>query len=181
MTTEERGLIVSQVLRGWLAFAAIGTAVIHLALVISSPPPLAVVLVILGVVEFAWGVFTLARDRLLFPRAARIGAMAPVLLWSVIVVLGTVLDNPEVTSYFNFIPMFVATVFELFIALTITTVLRREKRSAKTASAGRYLLGMFAGALIVAAMTTPALAFTTAGSVDPHAAHFFTGTGHAGH
>jgi hypothetical protein len=174
-------LTVSQVLRGWLAFAAIGTAVIHLALVISSPLPLSIVLVLLGVVEFAWGVLTLARDRILFPRAARIGAIAPVLVWSLVVVLATMLDDPAVASYFNFIPMFIATVFELFIALSITTVLRREARSSKSASSGRYLLGMFAGALVVAALTTPALSFTTAGSVDPHAAHFFTGTGHAGH
>ena len=172
---------MSQVLRGWLAFAAIGTAVIHLALVISSPAPLAVVLALLGVVEFAWGILTLARDRILFPRAARIGAIAPVLLWSLVVVLATLLDAPAVASYFNFIPMFVATVFELFIALSITTVLRGEARTAKAASAGRYLLGMFAGALVVAALTTPALAFTSAGSVDPQAAHFFTGTGHTGH
>jgi hypothetical protein len=172
---------VSQVLRGWLAFAAIGTAVIHLALVISSPAPLAVVLVLLGVVEFAWGILTLARDRILFPRVARIGAMAPVLLWSLVVVLATLLDAPAVASYFNFIPMFVATVFQLFIALSITTVLRAEARTAKAVSPTRYLLGMFAGALVVVALTTPALSFTTAGSVDPQAAHFFTGTGHAGH
>ncbi|MES2169797.1 MAG: hypothetical protein V4479_03625 [Actinomycetota bacterium] len=170
-----------RVLRAWLAFAAIGCAVIHLALVINSPLPLAVVLVLLGVIEFAWGVLTLARDRILFPRASRIGAIAPVLLWSLVVVLATLLDAPAVTSYFNFIPMFVATVFELFIALTITTVLRYDVRPAKVAGAGRYLLGMFAGAVIVAALTTSALSFTTAGSVDPHAAHFFTDTGHAGH
>jgi hypothetical protein len=172
---------VSQVLRGWLAFAAIGSAVIHLALVISSPLPLGILLLLLGIAEFGWGVLTLSRDRILYPRAARIGAIAPVLLWSLIVVVATMLDAPGVASYFNVVPMFVATIFELFIALTITTVLRREAHPGKAAGAGRYLLGMFAGALIVAAMTTPALAFTQAGSVDPHAAHFFTDTGHAGH
>ena len=172
---------MSQILRSWLAFAAIGTAVIHLALVISSPLPLGIVLVVLGIAEFGWGVLTLSRDRVIAPKVARVGAIAPVLVWSVIVVAATMLDAPEVASYFNFFPMAIATLFELFVAISITLQLRREARPSQPAPAGRYLIGLFAGALVVATITTPALAFTQAGVNNPHASHYFSNTGHAGH
>ena len=172
---------MSQITRSWLAFAAIGAAVIHLALVISSPLPLGIVLGLLVAAEFTWGVLTLSRDRIVVPRAARIGALAPVILWSLIVVAATMLDDPILASYFNFIPMAVATLFELFVAIAITAQLRRDARTTKAAGTGRYLIGMFVGAMLVATITTPALAFTQAGTQNPHASHYFDTSGHAGH
>ncbi len=90
------------------------------------------------------------------------------------------LDDPAVASYINVNPMFIATVFELFIVATITTTLRRGGRTAKAASPRLYVMGMFAGVLVVVALTAPALAFTGA-TVDPNSAHFFIAPEHSGH
>lgn len=172
---------MSQIARSWLAFAGIGTGVIHFALVISSPLPLGIVLTVLGIAEFGWGVGTLSRDRILAPRIARVGALAPVILWSVIVLAATMLDAPRVASYVNFFPMAIATIFELVIAVAITVRLRREPAPSKTAPAGRYLVGLFVGAMLVASLATPALAYTQAGLNNPHASHYFGNADHAGH
>ncbi|MCU1514002.1 MAG: hypothetical protein JWO10_1092 [Microbacteriaceae bacterium] len=189
---------MSQITRGWLAFAAIGAGVIHLALVINAPLPLAVVLGLLGIAEFGWGVMVLSRDRVVVPRLARAGAIVPMIAWSLMVVTATVLGAPFLASIFNFVPMAVASLFELFIAGYLSVQLRRDpqvdggKTPKRAPAAGLYLIGMFAGALLVAALTTPALAYTQAGIDNPHAGHGGAGTteetdynfdlsGHAGH
>ncbi len=172
---------MSQILRSWLAFAAIGAAVIHLALVISSPLPLGVALALLGAVEFAWGILTLSRDRIVSPKAARFGALVPLITWSLFVVAATVLDDPALACLVNCFPMAVATLFELFIAIAISLQLRRERPVGTPTGTGRYLLGMFAGALLVATITAPALASTQAGLANPHTSHYFDTSGHAGH
>jgi hypothetical protein len=167
---------MAQITRSWMAFAAIGAAVIHFALVIGSPPALGAVLAVLGAAEFAWGILTLSRDRIVVPRIARVGAIAPVIVWGLAVVLGSVLVTP--IAGLNVVPMIVATLFELFIAIGISVQLR-EARPPATAAPGRYLVAMFAGALVVAAITTPALAFTQAG-IAPSSGQF-SDTGHSGH
>jgi hypothetical protein len=173
---------MTQITRGWLAFAAIGAAVIHLALVLGSPLALSIVLGLLGAIEFAWGVLTLSRDRILFARAARFGAIAPVLMWSLVVVMATILDAPFVASGINFVPMAIATLFELFIAIVLNVQLRRQPKAITTPRSGRYLLGMFAGALVVAAITAPALAFTQVGISNQSTVRYeFSDPGHVGH
>lgn len=47
--------------RAWLAFAAIGAGMIHLALVVGSPLPLAAAPALLGAAELGWGVAVLMR------------------------------------------------------------------------------------------------------------------------
>lgn len=95
---------MSQITRSWLAFAAVGAAIIHLALVISSPLPLALALAALGTIELSWGVTTLAKDRIVFPRAARVGAMIPVIAWSLLVVTATLLNKSYLAASISFIP-----------------------------------------------------------------------------
>jgi len=156
---------VSQITRGWLAFAAIGAGLIHLALVLGAPPTLGIPLGLLGAAEFAWGVLTLSRDRVLLPRVARIVAIAPVLLWSLLVVAGTVLGTIDLAWGVPLLPLAIATGFELFIAAYLSLLLRHEGQPpAPPASSGKYLIGLFAGALVVGALTTPALAMTQAGT-----------------
>jgi hypothetical protein len=172
---------MSQITRSWLAFAAIGAAIIHLALVISSPLPLSIALAALGTIELSWGVTTLAKDRIVFPRAARVGAMIPVIAWSLLVVTATLLNASYLAGSISFIPMGIATLFELFVAGMISAQLRRERSETRQPGAVRYLAGMFVGAILVAGITTPALAFTTAGIDNPHAAHYLNLPGHTGH
>ena len=54
---------MSQITRTWLGFAAIGAGLIHLAMVVSSPLPVAIVLVGLGVTEIGWGILAFANGR----------------------------------------------------------------------------------------------------------------------
>lgn len=152
------------VVRAWLGFIALGAGLIHLALVIGSPPAVAVPLLIVGIAEFGWGVFAFTAPRLPFARAARIGALVPILGWVVVILLGGGTGLGLRT-----LPMLVASLFDLAVAIGITVVLRRAAGEARPISAARYLISMGAGALIVAALTTPALSATEAGEYAvPH-------------
>jgi hypothetical protein len=160
---------MSQIVRCWLSFAAIGAGVIHLALVVGSPLPLALPILVLGLAEIAWAVAILVKDRLVLARSARAGTTVPLILWSVVVVLATVLGEPLVAASIPFLPMAIASLFELFLAGVLSVHLRRGADDAvqQSAHAGavRYLASMLVGGIIVGAMTTPALAATEAGTV----------------
>lgn len=162
---------MSLISRSWLAFAAIGAGVIHLALVVSSSLPLALLLAALGSAEIGWGALILIRDRLLVPRAAQAGALAPLILWSLLTVVATLLNAPEIATSLRFVPMGIAAIFELFIAAVLSVHVRRAAdpkrlpREAKPASAVRYLSALLLAGVLVGALTSPALAATQAGAV----------------
>jgi hypothetical protein len=160
---------VSQIVRCWLSFAAIGAGVIHLALVVSSPLPLAILLLVLGLAEITWAVAILVKDRLVLARSARAGATVPLILWSVLVVLATVLGAARIASALPFVPMAMASLFELFLAGVLSAHLRRRADDTvppiAPAGAVKYLTAMLIGGIVVGAMTTPALAATEAGAV----------------
>jgi len=156
--------------RTWLAFAAIGTGLIHLALVIGAPLALGLVFAALGLAEFGWGVLTFAREEVPLARVALIVAIAPVLAWGLLLVISTLAEMPGIAASVPFVPLAVATVFELFAATVLARHLRRDSRDERgIPSVGRYLTAIVAGGLVVAAMTTPALAATQAGQfAQPH-------------
>jgi hypothetical protein len=166
---------VSTITRTWLAFAALGTGMIHLALVISSPLPIAVVLLLLGVVEFGWGVLTFVRERIAHPRWVLFGAVLPIVLWGLLTAVATALEAPAIASSLGLTALGFATLLELFIAGTVAVQLRRGidfSAPSRMPSAVRYLSGLLVGGLVVAAMTTPALAATEAGVyAQPHGEH----------
>ena len=168
---------MSQITRTWLGFAAIGAGLIHLALVISTPLPIAIALGGLGLAETVWGVLALAKDTLPVPRTAQAVAIAPVIAWSLLVVLSTLLATPQLSSALPLVPMIIAMVFQLFAAATIGVHLRRasmpgEQQTPALPSAGRYLLALTVGGVLVGGLTTPALALTEAGRfAQPHGQH----------
>ena len=146
---------MSQILRTWLAFAAVASGLIHLALVIGSPAAVGAVFATVGVAEFAWGLSTMATSRLLAPRIALAGALLPVALW----------------------------VVGLLLAGAIAVHLRRLGNgggvtSAAPVSTGRYLAAVVGGALVVAALTAPALAATEAARFTSPAGTFSDQHGH---
>ena len=166
---------MSTITRTWLAFAALGTGMIHLALVISSPLPIAVVLLILGLIEFGWGVLTFVRERIAHPRWVLLGALLPILLWGLLTAIATALEAPAIASSLGLTALGFATLLELFVAGTLAVQLRRGvdfSAPSRMPSAVRYLSGLLVGGLVVAAMTTPALAATEAGVyAQPHGEH----------
>lgn len=156
---------MSQITRTWAAFFAFGVALIHLSLVVGSPLPTAAVLLLLGAAEATWGVLVLVKDRLLAPRLALGFAVAPMIIWSVLVVAAALGATFPLTL--GFIPMGVAALFELAIAAILSLQLRRVTagtgKKYSTPSTGRYLVSLFAGGLVVAMLTTPAVAAAQAG------------------
>jgi hypothetical protein len=155
---------MSAVLRGWLGFLALGAGLIHVALVIGSPLFLGIPLILIGAAEFAWGVFAFAAPALPLPRVARVAALVPILGWAVLLVVGAA-GAAGALGGLRVLPMLVASLLDLAIAIGITWILRRDPaRPAAPLRPGRYLLGLGAGALVVTALTLPALAATEAGA-----------------
>lgn len=155
---------MNAVIRAWLGFFALGAGLIHLALVIGSPLGIGIPLLAIGIAEFAWGVFAFTATTVPFARAARIAAVVPILGWVALLLLSGSAGVPGV----RVLPMLVASLLDLAVAIAITVVLRREA-AARPLRSGSYLLGLGAGALVVAALTTPALAATEAGDLaQPH-------------
>jgi hypothetical protein len=177
---------VSGVLRTWLGFLALAAGLVHFALVIGSPLPVALVLLLVGVAEIVWGVFVFARTTPPLPQLARSGALVPVLTWALLLVVAGANSFGPLTDPTGLFPMLVASAFDLLIAVGVTAQLRRSATVALPATApdaapapepsppaarhpGRYLVGVVAGALVIAAFTTPALAATEAGqAARPH-------------
>jgi hypothetical protein len=179
---------MSAVLRTWLGFIALAAGLVHFALVIGSPLPVALVLLLVGAAEFVWGVFTFARPLPPLPQLARSGALVPVVGWALLLVIAGADSFGPLTSSSELFPMLVASFFDLLIAGGLTALLRRAAtRRAdeivagpdvaslpaptpdQPARAGRYLVGVIGGALVIAAITTPALAATEAGQyAKPH-------------
>lgn len=150
------------IVRTWMAFAAIGAGLIHLALVLGSPLPLGIAFAALGLVEFGWGVLSVARDSVPLPRIALTVALAPI----VIAGIASGFGFAAVPGSVRVLPFAVASLFEIFIAGVLASQLRRGARkeaSPVTPAVGRYLLGLLVGGLVVASLTTPALAATEAG------------------
>ena len=166
------------VLRGWLGFIALGAGLVHLALVIGSPLVIGIPLVIIGAAEFGWGVFAFTLPALPLPRVARVAALVPILGW----VVALVLAGAGAIGGIRVVPMLLASLLDLAIAIGITWMLRRDPAKTEVPlRPGRYLLAMGAGALVVAALTTPALAATEAGDAAlPHGGLDLPG-GHGGH
>ncbi len=167
---------MSQITRTWLAFAAIGTGLIHLALVISSPLPIALLLGALGAAELVWGVMAFMRDSVAVPRVVLWVAIVPVIGWALIVVAAILLEDTALAASLPVLPLAVASLFELFIFSIVSFDRRRSPEdrasTARTPNAAAYLGAVIAGALAVSMLTTPALAATEAGRfAQPHGEH----------
>jgi hypothetical protein len=153
---------VDAVVRAWLGFLALGAGVIHLALAIGAPAPVAAPLLAIGAAEFTWGVFAFTAPRIPLPRVARLLALVPILGWVAVLLAGG--GGLGVRT----LPMLVASLFDVVIAIGISIALRRAGRAPAPIGSARYLVGVGVGALIVAALTVPALAATeAAGSAVP--------------
>lgn len=154
------------VARSWVAFAAVGAGLVHLALAVSAPPVVGILFAAVGVAEFGWGVLVVFDGRFLAPRIAVIAVLAPIALW--IAALVTALDP----GAFRPFPLAVATLLELFIAVAIGLALRRAKPPGKAPSTARFVVGLAAGALVIGALTAPALGATQAGQFVAPAGSF---------
>lgn len=164
----------------WLALAAVGAGIVHLALAwavavryIGGHPVaggvLAGVLALVGSAELVWGLVALLIDRVAVPGLARWAALAPVAGWALALVSGVAVDELALP----FVPMGTATVFDLFIAgaLSVRPRTRRESSphpgAASASLHGAVLVGLVAAGLAVSALVAPALSATASWSRQP--------------
>lgn len=183
------------VTRAWLAFAAIGAGMIHLALVVGAPLPLAAAPALLGLAELGWGVAVLARTSVPGPR----GALALALAAAAGSVLAAALLAPPPADAgaapipSPALPLLLAAALDGAVALLLAGAIMVAHRRASPLDAPRAgddgpriaraaapstrrillsLAAIAAGALAVGAVTTPALAATEAGRhAVPHGEH----------
>ncbi|TFB75294.1 hypothetical protein E3O06_05570 [Cryobacterium glaciale] len=187
---------MSPVLRTWLGFAALGAALIHLAVGVTAPFPLSVLLVGFGIAELGWGIATLAAGRVIGPRVVVGAALIPVFIWGATAALGSGLGITSAQTGLPLYPMAMASWFNVFLAATVAIALRHASNgiptpaSASTPGAAapgaaapgaaapggwRFLTGLVVGGFLLSALTTPALAATEVGShAVPHGSHGVT-------
>lgn len=163
---------MSLILRTWLAFAALGVGLIHLALVVSAPLPVALVAALIGFTELAWAVLVLRQQRIFAPRAGMFAALLPIALWLALLVSAPPFANNASLSHGA---LAAGAALELFVAAALALHLRRGRAlpiERRAPPPWLYLSGLMAGALAVGAIVTPALASTAAGRyAQPHGEH----------
>ncbi|GAA1918005.1 hypothetical protein GCM10009775_08240 [Microbacterium aoyamense] len=156
----------------WTSVAAWGAGLIELALGAGaltsgdSPWGWGVILIALGVAGLVWGAATLARGHLLAPRTGVAGALA-----SLVAVVAILVLDPARTSV---VTVGAASVLLVAVALSCARQSRR-----RTDAAPPRLWVLFAAAVIVAGIVTPALGATEAGLLAPdHSDHGIVDPGH---
>ena len=138
---------MSPATRAWLAFPAVGAGIIHLALALAAPLPLAAVLAIFGFVEFFWGVLTFAGQQVPVPRIALVVALVPTIVWGIAVAAGFA---PALSLF----AMAGACLLELIVVVCLTRHLRRANAASQRSS----VVGVVAALIVVAAVTGGSLA-----------------------
>lgn len=138
---------MSAATRAWLAFAAVGAGIIHLALALAAPLPLAAVLAVLGFAEFLWGVLIFAAKRVLVPRIALVVALVPTIAWALSVALGV---PPPV----SLLAMAGACLLEIVVVVCLTRLLRHTDASPRPGGP----IGVIAAVVVVALVTGGSLA-----------------------
>lgn len=173
---------MTPVIRLWLAFAAIGAALIHLAVGASAPLPLAFILVGLGIAELGWGVATLVRGFIVAPTVTLVAALAPVFIWGAAATLGSGVGVPAESMALPLLPMAVASLFDIFLSVSLAVIRRRvlcghtPSADAAAPEGWRFLAGLVIGGVLFSGLTTPALAATDAGLYAvPHGSHSIPG------
>lgn len=187
---------MSPVIRTWLGFAALGAALIHLAVGATAPLPLSILLVGFGIAELGWGIATLAVGRVLVPRIIVGAGLLPIFTWGLTSALGSGLGINSVQTGLPLHPMAVASLFDIFLSATVAIALRQASKGrpmlvgaaatrpgtasatnsrATNPSGWRFLTGLVVGGFLLSALTTPALAATEVGShAVPHGTHGVT-------
>jgi hypothetical protein len=148
---------MSTVARGNAAFAGIGAGLVHLSLAAGQLDAGTLPLAALGVVELVWGVVVLARGRIVLPRTA-LAVTGVTVAGFVLAVAAGLLRDP--------LPALAAGALQLVAAAVVAATLRSQRTVERPVSAPRAVLGLFAGALLVSALATPALSASSEGSHD---------------
>lgn len=166
--------------RSWPMLAAVGAGLVLLAVAAGAGGIVQPVTAVLGVAALAWSVVALRAGRLVAPTVVLVACSVFLVGAGALVATGWV-GRADVAAG----PLVAASVFIVVVAASCALVLRRERvtaiapaRAARpdgspmTGFDRRSLIGLVAGAALVAALATPALAATPAGGqAVPHGEH----------
>lgn len=153
--------------------AAVGAGLIHLASALGSPPAVAVVVAVVGAAELVWGVIAVTARALPVANAARAGALVPVVLWVLVLLVAGPAQLGPFTSTLRLAPMLAASALDLVVVASIAIV-RRRAAAGRAPSRGRgaMILLVLCGAAI-AVLTAAALGATEAGEQARTGTGFF--------
>jgi hypothetical protein len=176
--TENGGLGRADVARCWAGFASLGAGLVHLAVVHEHFEEwwvFGAFFAAVGIAQIGWALGALARDRAPLLRVVGAANLALVALWAVTRTVGIPIGpepwTPEAAGRADVlcVVLEVATVAALVVAARSTAGVVRTSGAVprRGLGAGRFLALMFAGALAVSAITTPALAATESGRHSP--------------
>ena len=155
--------------RMWGAVAALGAALIALAVGAAATPWLAVPMLAAGAGQLAVSVAALRGSRLRSALTA-IPLAAPTLLW-----LGTLLFAPAEAASLPFAPLLA----EATLALGSAALLLQRRGVVDEATPALVVVGLLSSAAVVAVVTTVALSGTSAGTfAQPHGVVVEHGGGH---
>jgi hypothetical protein len=158
--------------RCWAAFASLGAGLVHLAVVqehLAEWWLYGVFFAALGVAQVGWALAALARDTAPVLRPVVLVNLGVVSLWAVTRTVGLPVGpepwQPEPAGR----PDVLATLLEVAVVVALLVVARTTRRPVPAGRpVARFVALMFAGALAVSAVTTPALAATPAGGRAHH-------------
>jgi hypothetical protein len=173
--TDNSGPGRADVARCWAGFASLGAGLVHLAVVqehLAEWWVYGAFFAVIGAAQILWGLGALARDRAPFLRLVVAANIALVALWATTRTVGIPIGPEPWTTEAVGRADVLCVVLEVATVLALFAVVRAMPRGAKVSTrrglgAGRFVALMFAGALAVAAVTTPALAATESGQHSP--------------
>ncbi|MDQ1641104.1 MAG: hypothetical protein QOJ90_455 [Actinomycetota bacterium] len=180
--TDSNGFGRRDVARCWAGFASLGAGLVHVAVVrehFSEYWLFGAFFAALAAVQLAWGLAALARPTVPAPRLINGLTVGVILLWLVSRSTGLPLGpDPWTPEPFGRADL-LCTVLEVAMVLLVLVAVRRRSpgtvgRSAEVAGSAatgsaRLVALLGAGALVVAAVATPAMAATEAGAhAHPH-------------
>jgi hypothetical protein len=173
--TDNSGFGRADVARCWAGFASLGAGLVHLGVVREHLEEwwiFGVFFAVVGAAQICWALMALSADRAPFPRFVVGANIALVALWATTRTVGIPIGPerwaPEAAGRADVLCI----VLELATLVALTVAARGVRRPLVTSvgrsrGAGRSVALLFAGALAVSAVTTPALAATESGQHSP--------------
>jgi hypothetical protein len=167
--------------RLWAGFALLGAGLVHLAVVrehLAESSLHGGFFAVVGGTQVMWAVATMSRTAPPLPRTMSAVQAGLVVLWLASRTTGLpVPPEPWTPEAVGVVDAVAVTLEVLAVLATVTAVVTRKPSRGRTPRPARILAGTGAGALLVAAMTTPALAATDAGrDARPHGHSHSLGT-----
>ena len=174
----------SDVARCWAGFASFGTGLVHVAVVrehLAESWSHGIFFAIVGLAQIGWALLALHRTSVPFPRLTAAATLGLIALWVASRTVGVSLDpltsvpEPVGTADLLAVVLEVALLLCILAAIPRPTAVQAESDvdhdASAAASSARFVALLFAGALAVSAIATPAMAATSAGDYASEHGH----------